>query len=407
VTFSALATRLESGEALVAGVLSGTSADGIDVGLVRFSEVTCNHPDAPSSSHPGGGGGGTLLRLGVPELVAFSIEPYPPELAARVRALLDGGPSDLRTSALLDRDLGRAFGSAARTVAERFGQRLDLVGSHGQTVWHHDGLEASGPATLQLGDGDFVAESAGCAVVSDFRQRDIAAGGGGAPLSALADDLIFAGVPRPAVILNLGGMANLTWLEAPAGEPEVGLAFDVGPAGSLLDGIARRHLAAPLDEDGACAARGTPHAAWVAELLEHPFLSEAPPKSTGRDTFGEAWLDRILLRAGALGIRRSEDLLASAVEFVARSVAGALGSAPTELVVAGGGARNRALLAALGARAGCPVVSSKDHGVEPDAREALVFAVLAARAVLGQPVTRRTATGAGPGRILGKLSPAC
>jgi len=405
VSFEALARSIERGEALVAGVLSGTSADGIDVGLVRFSASDCNRSEGRLSSHPGGGGGGTLPRLGAPELVAFAIEPYPPELAARVRELLDGGPSDLRTTALLDRDLGRAFGSAARRVAERSGLTLDLMGSHGQTVWHHDGVEPSGPATLQLGDGDFAAEAAGCAVISDFRQRDIAAGGEGAPLSALADDLIFARAPRPAEILNLGGMANLTRLAALAGEPEPGIAFDVGPAGSLLDGLARRCLDAPLDEGGRVAAGGRAHAGWVAELRAHPFFAETPPKSTGRDTFGEAWIDSILRRASELGIENPADLLASGVELIASTVAEALDPGSAELIVAGGGARNGTLMAALAAQAGRPVRSSAVHGVDPDAREALVFAVLAARAVLGEPLARPAASGAAPARILGKWSP--
>jgi len=379
--YERLRGKLAAGEAVVGGVLSGTSADGIDVGLARMRAV-----DA------------VLAEL---EPLAFAIEPFPADLAGRVRAVLDGREPGLRGTALLHRDLGRAFGAAARGVAERFGLALDLLGSHGQTVWHHDGDERAGPATLQLGDGDFAAEAAGCTVVSDFRQRDVAAGGEGAPLSALADDLLFASAPRPTAVLNLGGMANLTILT----ERDV-LAFDVGPAGSLLDGLARRLLGAPFDRDGAAAARGTADPALVRTILAHPFFAAAPPKSTGRDTFGERFVTGLL---GAARGRDPDDVLASAVHAVAASVADALerfvADRPGELVVAGGGARNGALLRSLAEHTGVPVVSSDRYGIPPDAREAHVFAVLAARHVLGEPATRRGATGAAAGRVLGKLSP--
>ena len=371
-----LRRRFEEG-AIVAGTLSGTSADGIDVVLARVRAR------------------GRILER--PEAIAFSVEPFPEEVRARVRAALDGQPLGLRESALLSRDLGRVFGRAARTAAERAGVALDLVASHGQTVWHHDGVEASGPATLQLGDGDFVAEEAGCAVASDFRQRDVAAGGEGAPISALADALLFARVPRPFAVLNLGGISNLTWIGA--GEDEL-LAFDAGPAGSLLDGLSRRLFDEPFDRDGARASRGRIDAATLDALREHPFLLRRPPKSTGRDTFGEAYVDEVL----ALGRRLApEDLLATGVAFVAASIRDAMASffpgPPKRVIVAGGGGRNAALLRALG-----PVEPSSAHGIDPKAREALVFAVLGARCALGIPSTHPGATGARAGRVLGKLS---
>ncbi len=377
--------------AIVAGVLSGTSADGIDVGLARIR------------AHERAG----ELTLEPPELLAYACEPFPAELRARVRAVLDGAPCGLRDAALLDRDLGRAFGAAARAVAERHALQLDLVGSHGQTVWHHDGAEASGPATLQLGDGDFVAEACGATVVSDFRQRDVAAGGEGAPLSPLADALIFARLERPAAVLNLGGMGNLTLLLSNGGL----LAFDTGPANSLLDGLARRLLSAEMDADGAAAARGRSDAGLVAELARHPFLARKPPRSTGRDTFGAPWVDGIVEKARRRGLleRGPDDLLATAVDFVAATVADALvrfaPERPRELIVAGGGALNPAQMAALARRTGLPVCSSAALGLDPKAREALVFAVLAAACVLGLPVTHPGATGAAAGRPLGKISP--
>jgi anhydro-N-acetylmuramic acid kinase len=383
-----LQRRIETGEAVIGGVLSGTSGDGIDVALCSLS------------------------RQGPPRVLAARMLPWPEELLGRVRAVLDGEPLDLRGSALLSRDLGLAFGRAARQVADGAGLALDLLGSHGLTVWHHDGCEPSGPATLQLGDGDFVAEAAGCTVVSDFRPRDCAAGGEGAPLTALCDGELFPSLGRPACVLNLGGISNLTFL----GPGDAVLsAFDAGPAGALLDGLARRLLRRPFDGDGAAAAAGRPDEGLLAEFLEHPFLARRPPRSTGRDTFGQAWVEHFLARgqARAGGGARTADLLASGVAFVAECIARALarfapslpGSPqPTRIVAAGGGTRNRTLMAALAARTGLPVESSSSHGVDPDLREAVAFAVLARRCLSGSPSTQTAANGALPGRPLGKIS---
>jgi anhydro-N-acetylmuramic acid kinase len=395
-----LCERLGSGRAVVAGVLSGTSADGIDVVLAAF---------------PARDGAPGERDVGRPDALAFDTRPFPAEVAGRVRALLDGAPIDLAGVACLARDLGRAFGRAARELADERGLALDLVGSHGQTVFHHDGRADLGRATLQLGDAAFAAEEARAPVVHDFRAADLAAGGEGAPLSALCDELLYGELSRPALIVNLGGMANVTYLAERADERS-GLAaagllsFDTGPAGSLLDGLARRLLGRTFDPDGATAARGRPDAGLLAELLAHPFLARTPPKSTGRDTFGEPWVDEVLGRARARGLIAAgpADLFATATEFVARSVAEArrfFPSPPRSFVACGGGVRNRTLALALERALGVPAVPSERFGVDPDAREALVFAILAARAVLGIPSTHPQATGARVGRILGSLTP--
>ncbi len=397
-----LSHKLQEGSALVAGVLSGTSADGVDVALGRF------------------GLEGTDLRL--LEVLVQQTRPWPEDLGLRVRSFLCGGTLELAEVALLHRDLGRVFGQCVGEVCSGAGVVPDLVGSHGQTVYHHDGTEESGPATLQLGDGDWVAEFAGCPVVSDFRQRDVAAGGDGAPLSAYGDDVLFAGVDRPLCVLNLGGMANITWIDG-----EQVLAFDTGPAGALLDGLARRLLHEPMDRGGEAAQLGEIVQPRLAAALQHPFLDRFPPKSTGRDTFGEAWMDEWVSRDPLIPHSRQAgaDLLATGVAFVARTVAEAmeryLPELPKTLLVAGGGVHNLALMGALGdalARSGprqparelggqgpCRVLSTASVGVDPDSREALLFAVLAARWALGQGVTRPETSGALSGRVLGKLSP--
>ncbi len=362
---------------MVAGVLSGTSADGIDVALVRFETGS-----------------------GRPRALAFETLPFENALAERLRAVLDGhAQPGLGELARLDRDLGRAFGRAARALALDTAVDLHLVASHGQTVWHHDG--AGVPATLQLGDGCHVAGAAGVPAATDFRQADIAAGGEGAPLSALADECVFAGTERPLLVLNLGGISNVTRLPEPGGEL---VAFDTGPAGSLLDGFARQLLGRPLDRDGAVAARGRVREDLLASWLPRAFLESSPPRSTGRDTFGRAWIDGLLAETDGVPVA---DLLRTAVELVAACVADGMRRflPPTPgapLVLCGGGVHHPGLVRALSERG--EVVSSAELGVDPDAREALVFAVLGARCALGIPSTAPAATGADPGRVLGKLS---
>lgn len=374
-----IAQRLHAGEAVVAGILSGTSGDGVDVALVRLQ--------APSEGGP-------------PQVLDFQTLPFEADLGGRVRRVLDGEPLDLRGVALLDRDLGRAFGRAARVRAEAVGLTLDLAGSHGQTVWHHDDREPSGPATLQLGDGAEVAATCGATCVSDFRSADVAAGGGGAPLTALVEAELFPDEPRPLLVLNLGGIANLTVLDSDG----TLTALDVGPANSLLDGLARRHLGQPLDPGGRAAEGGRPDEAWIAAVLEHPFYAAAAPKSTGRDTFGESWIESLVVHGARLD---PADQLRSAAEAIAISVARALEPLPrgARLLVAGGGVHHEPLMGALGAHTGLEVVPSSAAGIDPDAREAVGFAVLAGRALRGVASSHPGATGARPGAVLGKISP--
>lgn len=380
----------------VAGVMSGTSADGIDVAVVE-------------PVYEGGESG--EVRLAGVRALEFATEPFPGGLAERVHGALARGISDLGEVSELHRDLGRAFGEAARAVAERSTTGpLELVACHGQTAFHHDGRAASGPSTLQLGDGDQVAEAAGCGAVTDFRTRDVAAGGEGAPLVALVDGVLFRDAPRPLALLNLGGISN--WTILGPGPPR---AFDAGPAGALLDGLARRRMGRAFDEDGRVALAGRVDDGLLEELLGHPFFQADPPKSTGRDTFGEAWLDGVLARASGLS---DPDLMATGAALVARAAVEALdrwglrGLERASLVVAGagGGMRNPAVVGELQAAlvaAGVPsgLKGTDALGVDADAREALAFAALGARFAVGEPSTSPAATGAAPGRVLGKWSP--
>lgn len=448
-----LAARLQSGDAVVAGVMSGTSGDGVDVALMR------------PRFEPGADGGD--WRLAALETLAFETVPFDdavPGLGGEVRGWLDAathaGPvRALADLARFDAELGRAFGLAVRYVAEKAGFAPELIGSHGQTVWHHDGKPPR--ATLQLGDGCQLAEVAGASVVSDFRRADIAAGGEGAPIAAHVDGWLLGAEPK--WVLNLGGISNLALMAG----GRVQLSFDTGPAGALLDGLARKLLGTARDQGGAVAAEGFAHA-WqgraggaagprlevafetVLDLDVHgtslrAFAGAALPKSTGREAFGGVFVEALLARAKAERWPK-ELVLAAAVEAVAWCVAAGVeaGQASANqaagqshpLFVAGGGVHNRALMASLrrhllegGAR---PVMASSSHhddpavaapvelvssvattralGVDPDAREALAFALLACAHVLGQPLPlgdpqSAQPTGATRRVIPGKFSP--
>jgi anhydro-N-acetylmuramic acid kinase len=214
------------------------------------------------------------------------------------------------------------------------------------------------------------------------------------------DAELFPDEPRPLLVLNLGGIANLTALDSDGAL----IALDVGPANSLLDGLARRHLGRPFDSGGRAAGGGRPDEDWIAAVLDHPFYLAPPPKSTGRDTFGESWIEALVARGAQLD---PADQLRSAAEAIAISVARALEPLPraARLLVAGGGVHHGPLMAALGARTGLEVVPTSVAGIDPDAREAVAFAVLAGRALRGVASSHPGATGARSGAILGKISP--
>jgi anhydro-N-acetylmuramic acid kinase len=319
----------------------------------------------------------------------------------------------VRDVAELNVRVGVLFAEACLAAIEDAGLTpgdVDLVGSHGQTLYHHSSVAGATRATLQVGDGDQIAERTGLTVVSDYRTRDIAAGGEGAPLTPFSD--LFLYPPResePAgcrVILNLGGIANVTILDA---GPARVFGFDTGPANALLDRLAR-HLSggtAACDEDGRLARSGTVNAALLDTLLgDDPYLARRPPKSTGFEMYGDAFLARVIEAHTGSGA----DLMATLTEFTARTIALALDRfvtdpPATEIIVAGGGVQNPALFERIEAAvAPIPVRRSETLGVPAAAREAMGFAVLANEALLGHPTTLPGVTGASRPVILGKWS---
>lgn len=368
----------------IVGLMSGTSADGIDAALVEVE----------------GAGEATRVRL-----LAFATRPYDAALRARVLALGEATAEELLR---VHYRLGEEFAHAALAVIEparRGGVEVHLVGSHGQTARHHPraGSPDGRGATLQLGEPALIAEATGLPVVADFRPRDVAAGGEGAPLVPLVDWLLLRAPGRVRACLNLGGIANVTVL----GDRLDGVrAFDVGPANMPLDAVVGAWTggAEAFDRDGARAAAGRVDPGLVRELLAHPFLAARPPKSTGRETFGQAFVAPLLARFAG----READLLASLTRFVAEAVADGLRrhvpERVDEVLVSGGGVRNCALMGALReALAPAVVRSVEEVGMHPDAKEAVAFAVLANETLFGRPGNLPAATGAAGPRVLGKI----
>ena len=370
-------------EQLFLGLISGTSADGIDAALVRFAG------DAPDARC---------------ELVLGRTYAWPEAVRARLIELGQGGEArSLDELGMLDVRIAHGFADAALALLEEAGlgpHDVQALGSHGQTVRHRP--DAVPPFTWQMGDGNVIAERTGITTVADFRRRDIAAGGHGAPLlPALHAALLYA-PDEDRAVLNLGGIANLTLL--PASGAVRG--FDTGPANALLDAWCERHTGAAFDADGAFAARGTADEGLLTQLLDDPWFALPPPKSTGREQFHLGWLEA---RLGDES-RRPEDVQATLLELTAASVSDALRAAQpsTRRVLAcGGGVHNRALLARIAARLpGAVVESTAAHGIDPDFIEAMGFAWLAREALAGRPGNLPSVTGAKGPRVLGAIYPA-
>jgi anhydro-N-acetylmuramic acid kinase len=368
----------------VIGLVSGTSADGVDAVVTRIQ------------------GAGATTRVST---LSFLTAPCPSALRSRI---LRAPELSARDVADLSAEIGEIFAQAAlaaAAAADIAPAAIDLVGSHGQTIYHRPRERGRPAATLQVGEPSIIARRTGSLVVSDFRAADVAAGGEGAPLAPALDRLVFGPLGRPVVALNLGGIANLTLVRGDA--PVV--AFDTGPANALLDAVARRELGCPYDPGGREAASGRVDPALLERLLAHPYLEAPPPKSTGRETFGEALLDRIRDEHAAM---RTSDLLATLAAFTAESIGRAIERfvsplvPPTEIVASGGGVHNAALMERLRRRLDpVPLSTSDSYGIDPDAKEAVLFAVLANETIHGRPGNVPEATGASAAVVLGRLTP--
>jgi anhydro-N-acetylmuramic acid kinase len=372
------------------GLMAGTSLDGIDAALVRIE------------------GAGDAIRI---ETLATHYQPYTPDERAGLLRLIESGT--LADLCAWDAYLGERFAQAALAVIRNAAPpRVDFIGSHGQTVWHAPDAQVLGaptPNTLQIGQPDVIAARVGVPVVADFRTRDIAYGGQGAPLAPLVDWLLLCSDTEPRAALNLGGMANLTVLPA-GGTPDAIRAFDTGPANALIDLAVQRGTggAQTYDRDGALAESGAVHPPLLAWLLAHPYFQQPPPKSTGREVFGHARLDAIHTQFPDLPL---PTLIATLTELTAATIADALQkwvlpACPiSRIIVSGGGLHNRALMRRLAAHLpNIALESSAAYGVDPDFKEAIAFAVLADRFLQGLPATYPSTTGVRQPTLAGKLT---
>lgn len=357
--------------------MSGTSADGIDAALVQF---------------PAAGGS---------RFVHGHTHPWDPALRAELIALGEGGHVDsLDTLGRIDAQIGIAFAEAANALLQVSGvdrAQVRAIGSHGQTVRHRP---RGDPAfTMQLGDANRIAEATGITTVADFRRRDVAAGGHGAPLMPAFHLAMLGVTDEDRAILNLGGIANLTLIPRD-GVPR---GFDTGPANALMDAWCQRHRGVAFDADGAFAASGQVDETLLAQWLAEPWFALPPPKSTGREQFHLDWA----ARAMGDGQHAAADVQATLLELTAATVADALLAhlpAVTRVLVCGGGVRNPPLLRRLAARLpGVVIESSAVHGLDPDYLEAMGFAWLAQRTLAGLPGNLPSVSGARGPRILGAI----
>jgi anhydro-N-acetylmuramic acid kinase len=364
----------------VAGLMTGTSMDGLDVALCRITSAPVDF-----------------------ELLAFETVPMPAELR---RSLAAERLVDVGAIARANVALGYYFADALGDVLARHPVALHLIGSHGQTVYHEHGV-----TTLQLGEPAPLAARFGCPVVHDFRANDIIAGGAGAPLVPYVDWRLLAGRGEALLAVNIGGIANLTALPR-NGSPDQVFGMDCGPGNMILDQLVEAYSGGSqsIDIDGRLAARGRP-LPLLEELSKHPFFHQSPPKSAGREQFGKAFVNSLLDRARPDGEQPWCDLLATAAELTAYGIETAYRqhvapkAAVDVVVVSGGGARNPEIMTRLAARfAPIAVRRSDDYGLPVDAKEAIAFAILASERIDRRPSNMPSVTGAARYTILGKIT---
>lgn len=396
----------------VAGVMSGTSADGIDVALVRIEHPRHKDKDAPRMGH-------AQPALDRPKLTLLAHEafPYPAALRRAVLAAMNAEPTSTAELARLNWRLGLEYARAVRAAAEKHGARVELVGCHGQTLYHQGKAQPyagqSFACTWQAGEPALMAAEMGVPVVSNFRPADMAAGGQGAPLVPLLDYVLFADAKRGRVLQNIGGIANLTAIPAGAGPEEV-MAFDTGPGNMVMDWLAGELLGRRFDRDGKAAARGKIIEEVLKKEVRETYYKLPPPKSAGREQFGAAYAARFLKECRRFSAK-AEDALATATALTASTIgqsyirfaAPGMKGKEVDYIVSGGGARNGALITMLRMGLeplGCRLAMSADFGLPAQAKEAAAFALLAWMTWHRQAGNVPAATGAQRAVVLGSIT---
>lgn len=377
--------------AICVGLISGTSLDGIDVAVCGID--------------------GHAQEAKV-ELLAFDTVAYPDAVRAELLKLYEDQTNAVARLCALNVVIGEQFATAAIDVLARAGidgDLVDIIGSHGQTVWHQPEADPEDalivPSTLQIGEASVIAAKIGAPVIADFRVADMAVGGQGAPLAPYLDWAIFSDPMLGRAVQNIGGIGNVTWLSAGGAVDDV-IAFDTGPGNMLIDALVTRLTQGEqtFDANGAIGMNGEIDYDLLSQLMADPYLNETPPKTTGREYYGSAMVDEIL-RDRML----TPDVIATATAFTAHSIADAyqrwLPQMPDEVYVNGGGARNPLLMRMLAdALDGIPVRATDELDVNADAKEAMAFALMAHDSLAGLPTNIPGATGADRAVSLGKLT---
>lgn len=380
---------------LVIGLMSGTSADGIDAALCRIS------------------GFGTSIKV---EQLGFLTVPFRREVRERILLAASGDWGGSHEMCSLNFFLGELFAEACEKLCEECGvsmESVDLIGSHGQTLWHipkpENYLGRELASTLQVGEAAVIAEKTGCVVVSDFRVRDMAAGGLGAPLVPYTEYLLYRRENQTIALQNIGGIGNITLLPAGCSLNDV-YAFDTGPGNMVMDALAWRLTGGKMnfDDGGRLAAFGSVNEKLLSQMMEDSYLKEPIPKTTGRERYGAAYVELLLQKAEALGVSLT-DTLTTATCFTAECIRSGIRDfcrpAPEMLIIGGGGSRNPTLMGFIRkALPDCSVVTNEDLGLDSDAKEAVAFAVLANETLFCQPNNAAGATGAAHPVVMGKIS---
>jgi anhydro-N-acetylmuramic acid kinase len=384
---------------IVAGVMSGTSADGIDVALVRVS--------SPAA-------GKRAQRFPQFRLLAHAEYPYPKDVRRSILAAMNSQNATVADLSRLNFLLGELYAEAILATQQRYAVKLDLIGCHGQTLYHQGEPELylgrKLAVTWQIGEGSLIAARVGVPVITDFRPADMAVGGKGAPLVPFLDYILYCDAAMGRIVQNIGGIANLTAIPAGASLDQV-LAFDTGPGNMVIDAVMDQLYGRPYDPDGYTAATGTVLQPVLKELLNAPFFLRKPPKTAGREEFGREFVGDFLRRCRR---SRKQDIVATATALTARSIANSLRrfvvkkpGSYKELVVSGGGAKNPTLLSMMSAevaKLGIRLRLSDEFGLPTEAKEAVAFALLAFQTWHRKPSNIPTATGAHCPAILGKIS---
>jgi len=399
---------------IVAGVMSGTSADGIDVALVRVAQPVKSADGARPSQDRGvrrRGARNAEIRF---RLLGHAAYPYPKAVRSTVLAAMNASRANVADLARLNSLLGELYGEAVLATERKFRIKAQLVGCHGQTLFHQGEpqlfLGRKIAVTWQTGEGAVIAARVGVPVVSDFRPADMAAGGKGAPLVPFLDSLLYWDARVGRIVQNIGGIANLTAIPAGA-SAEKTIAFDTGPGNMVIDAVMERLFRKPYDRDGRVAASGNMLKDVVAGILREPFFRRKPPKTAGREEFGREFVREFLRRCGRVA---KADVVATATALTARSIGDAVrrfvkraSGSYQEFVVSGGGANNPTLLAMLAnelSPLGLSIRLSDEFGLPSAAKEAAAFALLAYETWNRRPSNVPSATGARRAAILGKIS---